>query len=413
MKKQTFAQQETVICSIDIGTTKISVLMGVYTAHGSIDIIGIGKAPSEGLERGVVVNINKTVASIKAAAQEAELMAGIPIESAYIGISGGHIHAYNSHGIVPVKQGAITERDIANVIASAQAIPLVEGQQVLHILPQYFIIDGQEMVTDPRGMHGIRLEAYVHIITGSVASVQNLISCCQSAGIKVQDIVLEHIASAQAVLTQDEQDLGVGVIDIGGGTSDFALYQKGSIRHTKVIPIAGNHFTNDCAIGLHVPKKEAERIKTLYGHVYEPEIIEIEPIEIISNNHASDYVTMHDINAILQPRAEELFAMLHEEIITSKLQRYMPTGLVITGGGSLLAGIASLAHNMLNMPVRIGNPQLEGACSATLTNPQYATGYGLLLYARKKSDTATMHSMNGPLMGRIVGRMKAWISDFF
>lgn len=412
MKKQTFPQ-DTVICSIDIGTTKISVLIGVYTANGMIDIVGIGRAPSEGLERGVVVNINKTVESIKAAAHEAELMAGIPIESAYIGISGGHIHAYNSHGIVPIKQGAITERDVQNVIASAQAIPLVEGQQVLHILPQYFIIDGQDMVTDPRGMHGIRLEAYVHIITGSVASVQNLISCCQSAGIKVEDIVLEHIASAHAVLTQDEQDLGVGVIDIGGGTSDFALYQKGSIRHTKVIPIAGNHFTNDCAIGLHITKKEAERSKTMYGHVYEPHIIETDPIEIITHHQTSEFVSMHDINAILQPRAEELFAMLHDEIITYKLQRYMPTGLVITGGGSLLAGIAPLAQHMLAMPVRTGTPQLEGACISTLTSPQYATGYGLLLYARKKSDTATMHAMNGPIMGRIMGRMKAWISDFF
>jgi cell division protein FtsA len=412
MKKQT-SLSETVICSIDIGTTKISVLIGICDQHNNMTIVGIGRAPSEGLERGVVVNISKTVESIKLAVKEAELMAGIPVESAYIGISGSHIHAYNSQGVVPIKQGTITERDIHNVIGAAQAIPLVEGQQVLHVLPQYFIIDGQEMVTDPRGMHGIRLEAYVHIITGSVASVQNLINCCQSAGVKVQDIVLEHIASAHAVLTQDEQDLGVGVIDIGGGTSDFALYQKGSIRHTKVIPIAGNHFTNDCAIGLHVPKKEAERIKTQYGHVYEPHIIETDLIEIVTHHRLSEYITLHDVNAILQPRAEELCMMVHQEITTYKLQRYMPTGLVITGGGSLLDGLASLAHDILRIPVRIGKPHIEHTNITTLTNPQFATGYGLLLYAQKKSDTATMHAMNGPLMGRIMGRMKAWISDFF
>lgn len=412
MKKQTYAN-ESLICSIDIGTTKICVLIGSCQPDGSINIIGIGKTPSKGLERGVVVDINKTVTSIKTALQEAELMASIKIEDAFIGISGGHIHAYNSHGIVPIKRGEISQHDITKVIESAQAIPLAEGQQVLHVIPQYFVIDGQELVTNPRGMHGVRLEAYVHIITGSVASVQNLISCCQKAGVKVNDIILEHLASAEAVLTKDEQDLGVGVLDIGGGTSDFALYQKGSIRHTKVIPVAGNYFTNDCAIGLHATKKEAERIKTTYGQVHRPTLEEQKEVQVTTHNGSQENSSLQKVNSILQPRAEELFQLLHEEILQFKLQRFMHTGLVITGGGSLLNGLDKLGKQMLNMPVRKGVPEFTGTFSNAVQNPLYATGYGLLLYARKKSDTATMQSMNGPLMTRVMARMKTWVSDFF
>lgn len=398
-----------IITSIDIGTTKISVLVGQLLPNNTVEIIGIGKAVSEGLARGVVVDIAKTVQSIKAAAQEAELMAGITIESAYIGISGGHIHAYNSHGIVPIKKGKINDLDIASVIASAQAIPLAEGQQILHVLPQYFIIDGQEIVTNPRGMHGIRLEARVHIITGSIASVQNLISCCESAGIKVKDIILEHLASAAAVLTDDERELGVGMLDIGGGTSDFALYQQSSIRHTKVIPIAGNHFTNDCAIGLHCNKQIAEIIKTTYGCAYLP-MVTPELIQVDAEHGA---VATETIAAILQPRAEELLYILKQEINTYKLQQFMQTGIILTGGGSLLEGLPELAESILQIPVRRGSPNVAGTFTSMLTNPIYATGYGLLIYAIKKSDTATIGSMSGPLLVRVMGRMKSWVSDFF
>jgi cell division protein FtsA len=413
MKKK-IVQNQAIITSIDIGTTKISVLIGQVLADSTIDIIGIGKAPSYGLARGVVVDIAKTVHSIKTAAKEATLMAGIDIESCYIGISGGHIQAHNSHGIVPIKQGKISEQDIANVIASAQAIPLAEGQQILHVLPQYYIIDGQEIVTNPIGMHGIRLEAHVHIITGAVSSVQNLITCCQAAGVKVKDIVLEHLASAHAVLSDDERELGVGVLDIGGGTSDFALYHNGNIRHTKVIPIAGNYFTNDCAIGLRTSKKEAEDIKIAYGCAYDQYSLESSSCTVYQEHELQPrMIQISELIAIIQPRAEELLGFLQQEITQYKLRTFMYKGLVITGGGSLLKGFTQLAEVMLQMPVRQGIPHIEGSFTKTLANPLYATGYGLLLYGIKKSDTASGHTMDGQLLVRVMSRMRSWISDFF
>lgn len=398
--------------AIDIGTTKICVLVAHHLTGESFEILGVGKAPSDGLSKGVVVDIAKTIRSIKEAVKEAEIMAGFPLENAHIGISGAHIRSLNSHGVVPIKKGEVRHEDIAAVIAAAQAIPIAEGQQVLHVLPQYFVIDGQK-VKDPVGMYGIRLEAQVHIVTGSVASAQNLVKCCQMAGIRVEDIILEQLASADAVLSPDEREIGVGVLDIGGGTSDLALYQQGNIRHTMVLPMAGNHFTNDIAVGLRTTLKEAERIKREHGLakkdlLKEDDVIEVEMVQ----GSEKRIVLLHDLVSIIHPRASELLVLVHEEVVRYHLQPFMRSGLVLTGGGSLLRGMKELAEEIFDMPVRVGMPRSYYALPESLHSPVYATAYGLLVHAIKKQG-AQLVSGNEPLVSRIFERMKTWVADFF
>lgn len=402
-----------IIVAIDIGTTKICVLVARHFEHQAVEILGIGHAPSEGLRKGVVVDISKTIHSIKQAVYEAQLMAGIAIESAHIGVSGGHIHSLNSHGVVPVNSGEVRPFDITNVLAAARAVPIQEGQQILHVLPQYFVIDSQEKVQDPLGMFGIRLEVQAHIITGSIASVQNLIKCCEMAGVKVEDIILEQLASADAVLSDDERELGVGMIDIGGGTSDVALYQHGNIRHTMVLPVAGNHFTQDVAVGVHTNLKEAERIKKDFGYAWEPLIQEDDFFEVITlENNQRNLVSLKDLNQIIQPRAEEIFSLIHEEIVKRNLQPFIATGLVLTGGGSLLKGMNELATYIFNAPVRVGKPRYAYPIPEILNSPMFATAYGLLITATKK-DLTIMDYANEPLVKRVFIRMKSWVSDFF
>lgn len=404
---------ERVFTSIDVGTTKICVLVAHLTDDNQVEIIGIGKSPSDGLRKGVVVDVMRTIASIKLAVAQAESQAGVKIISACVGISGGHISSCNSHGVVPIKNGEITQQDIANVLASAQAILVPEGQQILHVLPQYFIIDGQDRIHDPLGMHGIRLEVRAHIILGAIASVQNLIKCCQDAGVVVDDIILEQLASAQAVLSYDERKLGVAVLDIGGGTSDLAIYQDDAIRHTRVIPIAGNHFTNDIAIGLRTTIKEAERVKKEYGIASEQVLAEDELLELATaHGQTTQLVCVSELLAIIKPRAQELLTLVHEEIIAHHMRSYVTTGLVLTGGGSLMCGIQELAQQIFNIPVRIGNPRTGLHVPESLCNPMYATGYGMVLYTMHKR-TSPSYTLNGPLMVRVFERMKSWVLDFF
>ena len=405
--------EDRIITSIDVGTTKICVLIAQHLEDDQVEILGMGKAPSKGLRKGVVVDVAKTIHSIKAAVKEAELMAGITVESAYIGIAGAHISSVNSHGMVPIKKGEVRKSDIKSVLEAAQTIQVPEGQQILHVLPQYFIIDGEEKVHDPLGMHGIRLEVQAHIILGAITSVQNLIKCCERAGVRVRDVVLEQLASAKAVLSKDERELGVGVLDIGGGTSDLALYQNGSIRHTMILPVAGDHFTNDVAVGLHTTLECAQRIKEEYGNVSEEKIESEETIEIEKvYGRETEEVSRQKLVDILRPRAQELLALIHEEIITNNLETFITTGIVLTGGGSLLKGLPELAEEIIGVSARVGRPQLSYDFPETLDNPIYATGYGLLLHALKEQQSA-MHSLQGPLAKRVYSRMKSWVSDFF
>jgi cell division protein FtsA len=405
--------KENIITSIDIGTTKICVLVARKMGD-QIEIIGIGKSPSHGLQKGVVIDIAKTINSISHAVKEAEMMAGFPVESAYIGISGAHVSSVNSTGIVPIKQGQIRQADVDAVLEAARAIAIPEGRQILHVLPQYFIINGSEQVQDPIEMHGVRLEVQAHIIMGSVSSVQNLLNCCQSAGVNVNDIILEQLASADAVLSEDERELGVGVIDIGGGTSDVAFYKNSAVRHTMVLPVAGNHVTNDIAIGLRIMKSEAERIKKRYGFaigslIESEELVEVEMMQ----GEDLQVVRLSDLVLIIESRMRELFALVNNEIHACQLQQFMTNGIVLTGGGSLLTGARELAEEIFDCPVRIGKPRVLFDLVETLQSPLYATGYGLLVHILQNEKKIKMHQREEPLTRRVLERMKSWVSDFF
>ncbi len=401
------------VTAIDIGTTKICVLIALVDSHGKLDIVGIGKHPSYGLKKGVVVNIAQTVASIKSAVKEAEEMAGVTVETATVGISGGHIKSFNSTGVVAIKRRDVTQHDIDRVIDAAKAIPIPQDQEILHILPQYFRVDGQEYVLDSLGMYGVRLEAQVHIITGAVSSAQNIIKSCELAGVSVSDIVLEQIASADAVLTDAEREIGVGIIDIGGGTSDFAIYKDGRIRHSKVLPIAGNHFTNDLAIGLGVSREQAENLKKLYGMAQEGATINVD----LGYEGGQKTVNLDSIAEIVRFRAEEVFELFSDEIYEYRLKAFMPAGVVLTGGGSLLTGIPGVAQERIDLAVRVGSPLSSLASEKcvipdVLKSPIYATAYGLLLYAADEKSTRYIADRNDAMVTKIFKTMKSWIYDF-
>lgn len=401
------------IVAIDIGTTKICVIVGRKVGN-SVEVVGMGSAPSHGLKKGVVVDIARATESIKAAVKEAELVANHTIEAATVGVSGSHISAKNSSGAVPINKGGIVrELDIENVIAAAKAVPIAEGQQILHVLPKYYRIDGQEKIHNPLGMHGVRLEVQVHIITGSVASVQNVVHCCELAGVSVIDIVLEQLASAEAVLSGDEKELGVGVLDIGGGTADLAIYQNGTIRHTMVVPIAGNHFTYDVAVGLCTTLDDAEQIKQNYGLASSDLLKQDIAIKIKGiQGQKGDDVKQSFLVHVIESRTTELLHIIRDELDHYQLRPFMTTGMVLTGGGALLNGIDYAASKILKMPARIGMPHDNGINAKYLNSPIYATGYGLLLYAANKYGRG-MQYLEGPAVKKIFYRMKSWVSEFF
>lgn len=404
---------DNIVVSIDVGTTKICVLVARVLDKDHVEILGVGKAPSDGLRKGVVVDIQKTISSIKAAVKEAELMADVTINTAAVGISGGHIQSTNSHGMVAIKQGEVKDSDVANVMNAARAFALPEGMQILHVMPQFYVIDTREKVQNPVGMHGIRLEVQAHVIMGAIASVQNLVKCCEMAGVKVTDIILEQLASAQAVLSDDERELGVAMLDIGGGTSDLAIYQNGNIRHTYVLPVAGNHFTNDVAVGLRTTLKDAERVKKEYGLAC-IDLMEHDQVFEVQTAHGDEtqLVNQSDLIAILQPRSQELLILIHEEIMKHKLESMMISGLVLTGGGALLPGMKELAQEIFGVPVRVGMVKMAHDLPESLESPIYATGYGLLKQVIKQQESA-LGTLGGPALTRIFMRMKSWVIDFF
>jgi cell division protein FtsA len=406
------------VTAIDIGTTKIVVIIAHINVHGHTEVVGIGQHPSYGLRKGVIVNIGQTVESIKAALKEAESMAGVSVESACVGISGGHIQSFNSTGVVAIKGRDVTQSDIDRVIEAAKAIPLPKDQYILHVLPQYFRVDGQEYVFDSLGMYGVRLEAQVHIITGAVASAQNIIKSCELAGVNVSDIVLEQLASAAAVLTPSEQEMGVGILDIGGGTSDFAIYKDGRIRHSKVLAIAGNHFTNDIAIGLGIPFERAEELKKRYGSVFVDDQHGVDIAIDLGYDGGTKMVSLKNMVEVINFRAEEIIDIFAEEINQFKLHALMPCGLVITGGGALLHDITTLASEKLNIPVRVGYPIAPAQGEAyhipdILKSPIYATAYGLLVDASGERSLGEISTQDSALFANVMKRMKSWIYDLF
>lgn len=406
------------LVAIDVGTTKICVLVASVDSSGRIEIIGMGQHPSYGLKKGVVVNVSKTVESITKAITQAESMSGIPIETAVVGISGGHIRSFNSKGVVAVKRDEVTQDDINRVVDAAKAIVVPNDREILHILPQYFCVDGQQLVQDSLGLHGVRLEAQVHIITGAISSAQNIVKACELAGVSVTDIVLEQIASADAVLTPDERDLGVGILDIGGGTSDFAIYKDGRIRHSKVLAIAGNHFTSDLAIGLGIPVDRAEQLKRSYGFVSEEMYLELDQDNVVIDlgyEGGKKKIDTYSLFEILEPRAQEIFTTLCDEINEYRLRGFMPAGLVLTGGGSLLSGMDMLARSVFKAQARVGLPIGRGdggVVSDVLKSPIYSTAYGLLICALRSRDHSLLTGKSDPAVSRILKSMKSWIYDF-
>jgi cell division protein FtsA len=402
-----------VIVGLDIGTTKTCAIVAEMT-DTSIDIIGIGSHPSEGLRKGVVVNIENTVDAIKKAVDEAEHMSGCEISSVHVGIAGGHIKGQNSLGIVAVKGREVDEDDVRRAIEASKAIAIPLDREILHTLPQNYVVDDQNGIRDPIGMSGVRLEAKVHIVTGSSASVQNIVKSVNRVGLDIDDMVLEQLASSEAVLSADEKDLGVVLLDIGGGTTDIAVFSDGSIKHTAVIPVGGNFITSDIATGLRTPLTEAEKIKIKYGCAFSPMIPKNEIIEVPSvGGREPREVTRQILGRIIEPRTEEILNMSYKEVVKSGYEEILAAGVVLTGGTSIMAGVTELAEHVFNMPVRRGCPTGIGGLTDVVNSPMYATGVGLVIYGSKNVSKDALKSFEMNIFGKTLHRIKRWFLEFF
>lgn len=404
------ARKENIVVGLDIGTTKICAIVGEVSDDG-IDIIGIGSAPSHGLRKGVVINIASTVESIRRAVKEAELMAGCEVTTVYTGISGGHIRGFNSHGIVAVKDNEITNTDIARVIDAAKAVAIPMDREVIHILPQEFVIDDQDGIKEPQGMSGVRLEAKVHIVTAAVTSAQNIIKCANRAGLNVAAIVLQQLASSETVLTEDEKDLGVCLIDIGGGTTDIAIFSDGAIVHTSVLPLGGNHLTTDIALGIRTPQEEAEQIKQKFGCALVEQVDPSEMIEVPSvGGRKPRSLSRQILCEIIEARAEEIFQLVREEIRNTAYEDLLASGVVLTGGSAQLPGITDIAEDVLGLPIRSGCPKKIGGLVDVVRSPAYSTGVGLVLHGAKHLARDLDHITRRPKPWE---RMRGWLSEIF
>jgi cell division protein FtsA len=398
---------------IDIGTSKVVAIVGEITADGKINVIGLGSHPSQGMKRGVVVNIESAVSSIQNAVEEAELMAGCQIYSAYTGIAGSHIRSINSHGIVAIRDREVTQTDVDRVIDAAKAVAIPADQKILHILPQEFIIDNQDSIREPIGMSGVRLEAKVHIVTGAVSAAQNIVKCLKRCGLVASDIVLEQFASSQSILAEDEKELGVCMIDIGGGTTDIAIFTDGSIRHTAVIPIAGDQVTNDVAIALRTPGRNAEEIKLKYACALQDLADTNQMIDIPTvGDRPGRHLSKRALAEVVEARYEELFTLVATEIRRSGLEDLIAAGIVLTGGASKVEGAVELAERVFKMPVRLGVPQFVTGLPEVINNPVYATGVGLLIYGLQQRD-GQRESLSQPSLKGLWGRMRSWFQGNF
>ena len=401
------------VVGLDIGTSKVIAIVAEILPEGRLEVVGMGSHPSRGLKKGVVVNIESTVNSIQRALEEAELMADCKISEVYTGIAGSHIKSFNSHGMVPIKDKEVTQLDVDRVIETARAVNIPTDQQILHILPQEYLVDGQEDVREPLGMSGVRLEVKVHIVTGAVSAAQNIIKCVRRCGLEVRDLVLQPLASAMAVLTEDEKDLGVAMVDIGGGTTDIAVFTQGAIRHTAVIPIAGDQITNDIALALRTPLKDAEDVKIAHGCALRQLAGAHDMLEVPSvGERGTRQMSRQLLADVIEPRVLELYEMVQAELRRSGFEELMRSGIVITGGSAAMQGMVELGEEVFHMPVRLGLPRYEGGLSEVMYNPRYATGVGLLLAGLEQQDRRQSMKLSNTSVQQLFERMKGWFKNF-
>ncbi|NLA19128.1 cell division protein FtsA [Burkholderia cepacia] len=402
------------LVSLDIGTSKVVAIVAELKGEGHYEVIGLGQSESKGLKKGVVVNIEATVQSIQRALEEAELMADCKITNVFTGIAGSHIRSFNSSGMVAIKDKEVTQTDVARVIETAKAINIPTDQQVLHILTQEFIIDGQEDVREPIGMSGIRLEVKVHIVTGAVSAAQNIVKCARRCGLEVNDLILQPLASSLAVLTEDEKDLGVVLVDIGGGTTDIAIFAEGAIRHTAVIPIAGDQITSDIAMALRTPTPDAEDIKVGYGIAKQALADPDEMVEVPGlGERGPRTLSRQALAAVIEPRVEELFSLVQQVVRESGYEELLSSGVVITGGASMMPGMVELGEDIFLKPVRIGAPEYAGGLSDVVRNPRYSTAMGLLVEGSAQRMRGRKVAVQSGNAGQVFSRMKEWFLSNF
>ena len=402
------------IVGLDIGTSKVVVIAAEVTSDGTFEIIGMGSHPSSGLKKGVVANIETTVNAIQRALEEVELMANCKIHDVYTGVAGNHIKSFNSHGMVAIKDREVSELDVERVMETAKAVNIPANQQVLHILNQEFIIDGQEDVREPIGMNGIRLEVKVHIVTGSISAVQNIMKCVLRCGLEVGDVVLQPLASSMAVLSEDEKDLGVCLVDIGGGTTDIAVFNQGAIRHTAVIPIAGDQVTNDIAMALRTPTKDAEDIKCRYGCALKGMADSREMIEVLGvGERGTRQLSRQTLAEVIEPRVEELYLLVQKELRRSGFEELLSSGIVITGGSSSLLGMVELGEEIFHMPVRLGLPLYRGSLAEVVRTPRFSTGVGLIIAGIEQNRHHQKARLQGNSFKLILERIGNWFQRNF
>ncbi len=407
-------KEENLIIGLDLGTTKICAIVGERNASDEVEIIGVGIYPSYGLKRGVVVNIEKTIESIKNAVQEAEHMAGCEIRTVFVGIAGGHIKGISGHGMITIREREVNKRDLERVIESANAVLIPADREIIHVIPQEYMVDGQSGIKDPIGICGVKLETKVHIVTGQVTAAQNLIKCIHGAGMDVADIVLEQLASSEAVLTEDEKEIGVVLIDCGGGTTDIAVFSGGSIRYTENVTLGGDNIDRDIALGLSTPLTEARKLKERYGMALAELVSLDESIEVPSvGGRRPRRVSRRDLAAIIEPRMEEIFTLAKREIRKSGYEDLIPAGVVITGGSVIMNGTVELAERVLEKPVRMGVPTEVGGLGDIIANPVYSTGVGLVMYGGQYEGDKKIRIRDENVFKKVFDSMTNWFQEFF
>ena len=407
-------EDKNLIVGLDIGTSKIVTIVAELLPEGTLKVIGLGQHPSRGLKKGVVINIDSTMQAIQRSIEEAELMADCKIKTVFTGIAGNHIKSLNSHGMVKIKDAEVSQMDVDRVVETARAVALPADQQILHILTQEFIIDGQDDVREPLGMSGMKLEVKVHIVTGAVAAAQNIVKCIKRCGLEVSDLILQPLASSIAVLTEDEKELGVCLVDIGGGTTDIAVFKNGAIRHTAVIAIAGDQITNDVAVAFRTPTQSAEDIKIKHGCALRQladarEVVEVPGVD----GREARQLSLQTLAEVIEPRVVELYELVLQELRRSGMEEMIASGIVITGGSAMMRGMLELGEEIFHMPVRMGMPRYVGGLSEVVSNPRYATGVGLILMGKQQLERHLTVQMESSSVGRVFDKMKSWFQGNF